>query len=474
MTLRPYQQEADNQIVAAWASGKKRVFLQLPTGGGKTVMFNHRAAIAARKGKRVLIIADRRELIMQAWQRLWQAANIHAGIILSGHPQNHQLPIQIASIQTLNRRTFPPNIDVVIIDEARGSVADSYKTVFSHYKDAYFLGVDATPIRTTGQGFDHLYDHMVIGPTIKELEDMGSLVKARPFINPLDQRMLDKVKITAGDYNEKQLAEVMADNKLTADLVASKLKHAPGLKTIVFAVSIEHSKMIIDQYKTAGIRAAHVDGEMSMEERASIFKRFKTGDFEVLCNVGIACYGFDEPSIQCVQLARPTKSLALYLQQVGRGTRPYTSPDGVKKEQYILLDHANCVMEFGMPNGERRWQLKGRKKEVQRPRQFKIKLNGEEKIISSKDYPQGVDGLELQEIDEITLRMADFKAIKDSAFAKGWKPISCVFKYLDKYPDAGAQELQRIERELGFKSGWWRYKLKDLEESRNKTRQAVS
>lgn len=473
MQLRPYQQKADDDIVAAWASGKKRVFLQLPTGGGKTVMFNHRAAVAARKGKRVLIIADRRELIQQAWSRLWQAANIHAGIILSGHPQNHALPIQIASIQTLNRRTFPPNIDMVIIDEARGSVADSYKTVFGHYKDAYFLGVDATPIRTTGQGFDHLYNHMVIGPTIKELEALGSLVPARPFVNPLDQRILDRVKITAGDYNEKQLAEVMSDKTLTADLVQSKLKHAPGLKTIVFAVSIAHSKMIIEQYNAAGIKAMHVDGEMAMEERASIFKRFKNGDFEVLCNVGIACYGFDEPSIQCVQLARPTKSLALYLQQVGRGTRPYTLPTGEKKEKYILLDHANCVMEFGMPNSERRWQLKGRKKEAQRPRQFKIKMDGEEKIVTAKDYPQGVEGLELQEIDELTLRMAEFKKIMDHATAKGYKPLSCVFRYTDKFPDAGADELKQIEKLLNFKQGWWRYKLKDLEENRNKKAQTA-
>jgi superfamily II DNA or RNA helicase len=461
ITLRPYQAKADAEVVEAWRAGKKRVLLQLPTGGGKTVMFNHRAAVAANKGKRVLIIADRRELIQQAWQRLWQASGIHAGIIMSGHAPAYMLPVQIASVQTLNRRSFPPNIDIVIIDEARGSVSDSYKPIFEQYKDAYFLGVDATPIRTNGQGFDHLYDHMVNGPTIKELEALGSLVPGRPFINPLDPRLLDKIKLTAGDYNEKQLSEMMSNQQMTADLVASKLKHAPGKKTIVFAVSIKHSKLIIEQCRAAGISAAHVDGEMPSAERDAIFKAFKTGKYEVLCNVGIACYGFDEPTIQCVQLARPTKSLALYLQQIGRGTRPWPG-----KENYILLDHANCIIEHGLPNTDRKWTLKGKKKEKAKPRQFKIKVGDEERIVSGRDFPEQMEGVELQEVDEITMRMAEFDTMKDDVLSRGWKPLSAVYKYIEKYPDCGALELQYIEKKLGFKSGWWKYKFKELEEKR--------
>jgi superfamily II DNA or RNA helicase len=461
ITLRPYQQKADAEVVEAWRAGKKRVLLQLPTGGGKTVMFNHRAAVAANKGKRVLIIADRRELIQQAWQRLWQASGIHAGIIMSGHPAVYQLPVQIASIQTLNRRNFPPNMDIVIIDEARGSVSDSYKPIFDFYKDSYFLGVDATPIRTNGQGFDHLYDHMVQGPTIKELEEMGSLVPSRPFINPLDPRLLDKIKLTAGDYNEKQLSEMMSNQQMTADLVASKIKHAPGLKTIVFAVSIEHSKLIIEQYRRAGITAVHVDGEMPTPEREQIFKAYKNGKYEVLCNVGIACYGFDEPSIRCVQLARPTKSLALYLQQIGRGTRPFPG-----KDAYILLDHANCVIEHGMPSTDRKWTLKGKKKEKAKPRQFKIKVGDEEKIVGARDFPEQMEGVELQEVDEVTIRMAEFDSMKQAAQDRGHKPLSAVYRYVDKYPDCGALELQYIEKKLGFKSGWWKYKFAELTEKR--------
>jgi len=463
-TLRPYQADRDAQIVAAWAAGKKRVFLQLPTGGGKTVMFNNRVTVAAHKGFRSLIIADRRELIQQAWTRLWNDSGIHAGIILSGHTPAYQLPVQIGSIQTLNRRNLPPDIDIVVIDEARGSVSDQYKPIFERYHDKYFLGVDATPIRTSGQGFDHLYNHMVIGPTIKELEELGSLVPAKCFINPLDPRILDRVKMTAGDYNEKQLSEAMEDKSLTADLVKSKLKYAPGLKTIVFAVSIAHSKMIIDQYREAGISAVHVDGDMNHEQRAQIFKDFKNGCSEVLCNVGIACYGFDEPSIRCVQLVRPTKSLSLYLQQIGRGTRPFEG-----KSEYLLLDHANCVLEHGMPNSDRKWSLLGQKKETKVPKQFKIKVDGQEKVVSSKDWPVGIEGLDLQEVTETELRMATFDKIHEQQKQRGYKPLWSVFRYLDTVEMPTPQELMYIERTLNFKPGWWKYKYQELQDKRLQT-----
>ena len=443
--------------------GNRRFLLGDFTVTHNTIMFNHRAAIAAQKGFRVLIVADRRELIQQAWSRLWQASGIHGGIIMSGHLPSYMLPVQIASVQTLNRRSFPPDMDIVIIDEARGSVADSYKPIFEFYKDSYFLGVDATPIRSNGQGFDHLYDHMVCGPTIKDLEAMGSLVPGKPKINPLDPRLLDKIKLTAGDYNEKELSEMMSNQQMTADLVASKLKFAKGLKTIVFAVSIKHSKLIIEQYRAAGISAAHVDGEMPMAERDAIFKAFKNGKYEVLCNVGIACYGYDEPTIQCVQLARPTKSLALYLQQIGRGTRPLPG-----KDSYILLDHANCIIEHGLPNTERKWSLKGKKKEKSKPRQFKIKIGEEERIVSARDFPQQMEGMELQEVDEVTLRMAEFDTMKSFAAERGHKPLSAVYKYIEKYPDCGMLELQYIEKKLNFKSGWWKYKFQELEENRGK------
>lgn len=314
MNLRPYQQKLISDIFSHWKNGRKRVLMQLPTGGGKTILFNHIAALAEKKGHRVLIVADRRELIMQAWNRLFQASGIHAGIIMSGVTPAYHLPVQIASVQTLNRRSFPPDINLVIIDECRGSVAPTYAPIFGQYKDAFFLGVDATPIRTNGQGFDHIYQELVHGPSIKDMEVAGALVPANVKVNPINQSSLSQVKMIGGDYDEGQLARVMMGENIMAGLVASKQKHAPGEKTICFAVNIEHSKAIVAKYNEAGIKALHVDGSFTIEDRNRAFKAFEHGDVEVLVNVGIATYGYDNPSITCVQLARPTKSLALYLQ----------------------------------------------------------------------------------------------------------------------------------------------------------------
>lgn len=465
--LRPYQQNQIAQVFQHWAAGRKRVLMQSGTGTGKTVMFNHIINLAEKKGKRVLVIADRRELITQTWRRLWDAHGIHAGIIMDGHPQVFRLPVQIASIQTLNKRSFPPDIDLVIIDECRSSVSPSYAPIFKFYADAHFLGVDATPVRTSGSGFDHIYQALVVGKSIKEMEVEGALIPAKPFINPINQSELDKVPLTAGDYNEQKLSRLMSQDNMTADLVASWRRWAPGKKTLVFAVDIAHSKAIVAQYQKAGIPAAHVDGSFSTDEREAIFKALQTGKIQVLSNVGIATYGVDFPWLEAVQLARPTKSLALYLQMVGRGARPYTYPDGVKMAYYILLDHANCIMEHLSPNAERRWTLKATPKtKKKQAKKFLMRRDGQEEIITERQRPAQLEGVELIEMDEAALRYYQnckkFDKIHARQQATGRRPLWAYFAYADKNPEGlGLEELTYIGQKLGFKPGWGYAKHKE-------------
>jgi superfamily II DNA or RNA helicase len=305
------------------------------------------------------------------------------------------------------------------------------------------------------------------------LEALGSLVPAQVFINPLDRRMLAGVKITAGDYNEKDLAELMNNRELTADLVENKIKRAPGLLTMVFAVNIEHSKQIVEQYNAAGIRAVHVDGGTPLDVRARIFKDFEAGRYEVLSNVGIATYGVDIPPVRCIQLARPTKSLSLYLQMVGRGTRPYTGPEG-KKERFLLLDHGNCVIEFGAPNAERKWTLQSTKKQEQRPRQLRIKLpTGEEKTV--RDLPENMKGIELLEVTEDDLemmaRMKKVRNLLDIATKNQYRnPMGWAwFKYAEhRNYEIETVELLNVCKALGFAdvSGWMKHAVKFLEDRR--------
>lgn len=465
--LRPYQQNQIAQVFQHWAAGRKRVLMQSGTGTGKTVMFNHIINLAEKKGKRVLVLADRRGLITQTWKRLWDAHGIHAGIIMNGHPQVYQLPVQIASVQTITRRNFPPDIDLIVIDECRSSVSPTYEPIFQFYSDAHVLGVDATPVRTSGAGFDHIYQALVIGKGIKEMESEGALVPAKIFRNPIPQTQLDKIKVTAGDYNEQQLSALMSQESVISDLVASREKWAPGKKTLVFAVDIKHSKLIVEQYKKAGIAAAHVDGESSTEEREYLFNALKIGKIEVLSNVGIATYGVDLPWLEVVQLARPTKSLALYLQMVGRGARPCKETG---KTHYRLLDHANCIDEHGLPNAERKWTLKpspkrGKKKFILRDK------NGEERIVKGREIPEQMEGMELVEMDEATMEFYKNRKNFDKIFGalayNGHKPLWAYFKYASKYPDAlGRNELDYIGTKLGFKPGWGYYKYKELQEKK--------
>lgn len=468
MSLRPYQQKIVHDIFQHWKNGRKRVLMQSGTGTGKTRMFNHIAALAEKKGHRVLIVADRRELIMQAWKSLFDVSGIHAGIIMSGVTPAYHLPVQIASVQTLNRRSFPPYINLVIIDECRGSVAPTYAPIFGQYKDAFFLGVDATPIRTNGQGFDHIYQELVHGPSIKDMELAGALVPANVKVNPINQASLDRVKVLAGDYDESALAQVMMGESIMAGLVASKQKYAPGEKTICFAVNIEHSKAIVAKYNEAGIKAIHVDGSFTIEDRNRAFKAFEQGDVEVLVNVGIATYGYDNPSITCVQLARPTKSLALYLQMVGRGARPFKSKSGVLKEYYTILDHANCRIEHGAPNADRKWSLKGKGKLAPSKEDKKVKMifaDGKEKVISSREIPQDLDGVTLVDMTDAELeglgRRQKFDKINERRVRSSYQPMWAYFRFVQEVKDYTLEDLQYVEKKLNFKYGWASFKWKE-------------
>lgn len=459
-----HQKKSVFEVFEHWREGKKSVLLQSVTGSGKTVMFNHITKLCVDKGYRVLIIADRKELIMQAWQKLWSAYGIHAGIVMAGHAPAYQIPVQIASIQTLNRRNFPPNIDLVILDECRGSVSDQYKDVWNFYRGSRFLGVDATPIRTNGQGFDHLYDALVLGPSVKDMEQVwrennrSGLVPARIFSTPFSPAELAKIKMTAGDYNERDLAQMMIGGTHSADIVQSWLKDANGLKTMCFAVNIEHSKQIREQFQAAGISAAHVDGESP--DRDKIFADFKAGKYRILVNVGIATYGYDEPTIEAVLLARPTKSLALYLQMVGRGTRPNPG-----KMCYVLLDCANCIVEHGLPNQNRTWSLKDTRK--QKNKKYIVKQDGKPaRIVAGRDLPQGIKGMHLEEVTEQGLRNVAFDKILKTRNEKGYQPLWCFFEFLKKHPDMNLQDLQYMAEKLNFKPGWANVKFKEIEDRR--------
>ncbi len=360
LSLRPYQIEKISEARALMSQGKKSICLVAPTGSGKTVICAYIIQSAINKGKRVLFLAHRRELIDQCAAKLRDLGIWNYNVVLSGHPhsRNPDAPVQIASIQSLISRAYPP-ADLVCIDECHHAVSGSYQTLLKNYPDAYVLGLTATPERLDGKGLDNIFHDLLNVATVPELVDSGYLV-APQCMGPSQEAVaqlkaaLASVKQRGGDYDDTQLAEAMDSPSLVGDIVAHWLEWAVGQKTIVFAAGIEHSKHIVKQFQSAGVAAAHLDGNMSMPEREGVIKAWRGTEIDVVSNCQILTEGFDFPELSCCILARPTKSVALYLQMAGRVLR--TAPG---KAGAIILDHAGNVVEHDPPHVERIWTLNG-------------------------------------------------------------------------------------------------------------------
>ena len=354
ITLRPYQVKAVNEARAAIKAGRRRLILRAPTGAGKTIVAAAIVQSAIERGSRVLFIAHRKELIDQASAKLDQFGIDHGVVMASHWRRRPHARVQVASIQTLTRRQFP-EADLIIIDEAHLSLAKSYLDVIESLPKAVVLGLTATPIRADGKPLSAIYHDIVPVSDVAQLIRMGYLVRPRHYAP--ERPDLTAIGIRGSDYDEQELAVAVDRPDLIGNIVGHWRSIALGRTTAVFAVNIRHSLHIIEQFKAAGVRAEHVDGTTPKHEREKILKRFASGETTVVSNVGVFTEGYDNPRISAVILARPTMSLALYLQMAGRGLR---TQDG--KRDCIILDHAGCAHAHGFIDEDREWSLESRKK----------------------------------------------------------------------------------------------------------------
>ena len=338
--LRSYQVEAINQLRQAILNGHSRIVLQLATGGGKTTIAAEMIRKANEKGKKCLFLADRIELVEQTSKRL-DYENIDHGIIMANHPRYKPNAInQVCSPQTLARRTIP-NADLVIIDECHVAY-NVHRKMMQALPNAVFIGLSATPFT---KGLGKMYSNLVIGAPTSRLTNEGYLVPTKVFAPSKPD--LTKIRTIAGDYDEKELFARVKKPKLIADIVDTWVKRGENRPTIGFAVNVMHSQYLCEQFKDKGIRAAHIDSYMSKTDREQIVKDFKSGYIKVLFNVGILDKGFDYPEASCLIMARPTKSLMVYIQQAGRVLRTHEN-----KVDAIILDHAGNTESHGFVTDE--------------------------------------------------------------------------------------------------------------------------
>lgn len=352
-TLRPYQQRDLDRVRIAMREYRSPLLVE-PTGAGKGTLASFIVHGATGKGKRCLFLVNRRILVHDMSRRL-DRLGIDHGIIMGDDPRRRAwLPTHVASIDTLQRRDSAPPADLIIVDEAHFAVSPTWIKVLALYPNAKVLLMTATPIRLDGRGLEEIADVMILGPSVQELIDQGYLVPATVFA-PSSAPNLAGVKKSAGDFNQKALASACDKTKLVGDIVAHWKRHASERKTAVFGVDQAHARHIQEEFNAAGIECAYVDAETSDAERDKVWNDLDNGSLRIVSSVGVISYGWDHPIVSCVVLARPTTSVALHLQQIGRGSRPAPG-----KTNLLVLDHAGNTHRHGLYEDPREWSLTGR------------------------------------------------------------------------------------------------------------------
>lgn len=361
ITLRDYQHRWVAGLRDAFVSGYRAPLGVLSTGGGKTVCFSYLTSRIVANGKRVTVMAHREEINDQI-SRTLARFDVRHGMITSGTLYDRRMLAHVASVQTLAKRLDRVAVpDYLIVDEAHHAVAASmYGKIIDHWRclnpSLRIIGVTATPERLSGEGLGETFDEMVLGPTTRELIDIGALSNYRLFAARASVD-LSAVKMRGGDYAKDQLGAAMDKPAIIGSAVNEYRKLCDGLPAVAFCVSVEHAHHTAEQFQAAGYRAAAIDGKMDKALRRQIVADFGRGAINVLTSADIVSEGFDVPGIVAAILLRPTQSLSLYLQQVGRALRP---ADG--KSHAIILDHVLNHQRHGLPDDPREWSLLGRER----------------------------------------------------------------------------------------------------------------
>ena len=363
MKPREYQTQLESSIKQGYSKGSKRALMVSPTGSGKTFTFTYMVKKAYERGKKIVAITHKESILNQICET-FEIAGIPHGIIKAARQQDLSKSVQVCSIQTLARRIASDKIqldaDLVIMDEAHHAAAGQWSFMFDYFKDAYFLGATATPCRLDGKGLGDLFEFMVLGPTVLQLIKLGNLVMPKVFRpdQPID---LSQVSTSMGDFNKRELAIAVNKAKITGDVIANWKDKAEGLPTVAFCTSIDHCEQVAHEFNAAGYNASWVDGRMTSELIAKRLKMLSSGELTVLCSCDLISEGTDIPAIGCAILLRPTHSLSLYLQQVGRALRPCEG-----KDHCIILDHVDNFKRHGHPAQDRAWSLEMTKKKVRK------------------------------------------------------------------------------------------------------------
>ncbi|WP_373742603.1 DEAD/DEAH box helicase [Jeotgalibaca porci] len=450
--LYDYQTELVTKARKSLTAGNKGVLIQSPPGSGKSVVIAEIARLTTDKGNRVMFLVHRKELVEQITETF----------------KANEVNLDLCTIMTVtkvaNRLTQLPKPNLIITDETHHSRAKTYRNIYDYYSDVPRLGFTATPWRMNGKGFEDIYSEMVEGKSVKWLIENNRLAPYEYYSIP--EADIGKLqKSSTGDYTNQSIEQALK-NSIFGDVVENYIKVANEQKTILYAHSIEYSEKFADEFKSAGIKAVHVDSKTPSSERDEIMNDFRNGKIKVLCNVDLISEGFDVPDCTCVIMARPTDSLVLYLQQSMRCMRYQPNKTAT------IIDHvANYTRHF-LPDTDRIWNLKG----FEKKRRKKQKSENEISITECPNCFGVMSTVELRANEnrcplcgfQIEIQKAE-KDIVDTNLSKldtqqivvDYSKINLIKKYksIDKKELTSIEDWYLYAKAHNFKDGWLKFNI---------------
>lgn len=333
--LRDYQQETIDKIYQSMKHGHKRIIVQQPPRTGKTVIMAEIARRTTVKSNRVMFIIHRKEVLAQA-KATFQQQKVNMKLTTMG------------MVQSLTRHTKALTTpQLIFVDEAHHALAKSYRKILDAFPNAYVLYFTATPIRTGHDQLDQVADDIIVGQSIKWLTNHHFLAPFRYYgLGDIDRSKLRKQN---GDYSSSSMDEAL-NHQIYGHIVQQHQRLANGKQAVVYCHSIESAKKVTQQFHEAGITAAEIDGNTDQNVRDKLVQQFRDQRLTILANVNLFTEGVDLPNVDCVIMARPTSSLALYLQFSMRCLNPR------KGKTAIIIDHVDNFLNFGLPDNDHDWQ----------------------------------------------------------------------------------------------------------------------
>lgn len=335
--LRTYQKNLIRKIVSSMKNHHRVIIVQSPPRTGKTVVMAEIARRTTENNNRVMFLIHRKEVLDQA-VKTFNEQGVNPNLLTAG------------MVQTLTRRVDKlPVPDVILVDEAHRALAKSYQKILNKFPKAIVLLFTATPHRTGRMQLDQIADDIIVGQSIHELTEKGFLAPFKYFQPPgdFDSKLLKRG--STGDFTNDSMQQAM-NTKIFGHIVKQYKRIAPGMQAVVYTYSIDSAIKIAKKFNSEGISAVEVDGTTPKEKRDLAVRKFREQEIKILVNVNLFTEGVDLPNVDCVIMARPTMSLALYLQFSMRCLNPREGKTA------IIIDHANNFKKFGYTDEDRDWK----------------------------------------------------------------------------------------------------------------------